>query len=82
MKILQFKKHLILSTIVFLIVAVTWVFYDTVIYNKSESKLSILEECKNKCHPRFGEIKGERRFPNVSQYERRNYETNHKCVCS
>lgn len=49
--------------------------------NKGE-RMTELQACQKKCAPRFGEIKGERRIPNASQYERRNYEINAKCVCS
>jgi hypothetical protein len=75
-------KCLAITAILIFIVAMVFAFYFNIGSNKENERMSDLKACQNKCSPRFGEIKGERRLPNASQFERRNYEINAKCVCS
>jgi len=45
-----------------------------------EPYITAEEDCKRRCHPLPGQIKGEKRIPNAPEGWR-NYPTRPKCVC-
>jgi hypothetical protein len=76
------RKYVLVSVLLIFSVAIGLAFYFSNDPTIEGERMTELQACQKKCAPRFGEIKGERRIPNASQYERRNYEINAKCVCS
>jgi hypothetical protein len=48
--------------------------------NNQKEHVTADQECRQRCHPLPGQIKGEKRIPNAPEGWR-NYPTRPKCVC-